>query len=154
MKIEGEVADLVRQAAIMGFARGITWGRASAFVPVAEQRANVPGDSAIVREVLKSAYRMPEAFPALAELDLEGLTGEGIWAEDAAGANAIVRALMAERQEKTDKDKLRADFVEYLREEHGRSCEFLLIVEHAREHLGYQPDDMELEAIYQEVVNG
>lgn len=153
MKIEGEVADLVRQAAIMGFARGITWGRASVFVPVVEQRTNVPGDSAIVREVLKSAYRMPETFPALAELNLEGLTGEGIWAEDTAAANAVVRALMAERQEKTGKDRLRADYIDLMREEHGRNCVFLTIAETASEHLGYQPSQEELEEIYQEVVN-
>lgn len=154
MKVEGEVARLVREAAVLGFVQGSVWGKSVAFVEKGGVREQHPKDSAVVREVLKAAHRMRETFPALAGVDLEGLTGEGIWAEDTASANAVVRALMAERQEKTGKDKLRADFIEHLREQYGRTCEFLLIVEHAREHLGYQPDDEELEAIYQEVVNG
>lgn len=154
MRIKGEIAQLVREAAVLGFVQGSVWGKSVAFVEKGGVQEQHPKDSAIVCEVLKAAHRMRDTFSALAEVDLEGLTGEGIWAKDTASANAVVRALMAGRQEETGKDKLRADFVEYLREEYGRTCEFLLIVEHAKEHLGYQPSEEELEAIYQEVVNG
>lgn len=151
MKIEGEIADLVREAAVLGFVQGGVWGKSVAFVEKGRIREGYPKDSAIVREVLKMAHRMPETFPSLAQADLEGLTGEQIWAEDTAAANEVVKALMLQRDEAAIKD-LRADFVEYLREQYGRTCEFLLIVEHAKEHLGYQPSGDELEAIYQEVV--
>lgn len=154
MKIEGEVARLVREAAVLGFVQGSVWGKSVAFVEKGGVHEQHPKDSAVVREVLKAAHRMPETFPALAEVDLEGLTGEGIWAEDTASANAVVRALMAERDRMKGKDGLRHDFVHFMRDQHGRTCDFLLIVEHAKEHLGYQPDGEELEAIYQEVVSG
>lgn len=104
MKIEGEVADLVREVAVLGFVRGVTWGRASAFTPMVEQRANFPRDSAIVREVLKSAHRLPESFPRLAVVELDGLTGQQIWDEDTAAANEVVKQLLSERKIKKEND--------------------------------------------------
>ena len=69
MKLGKRTAQLVREAAVLGFAEGARW--AGYHHTSAEDRANYPRDSVVLADALRSARSFSDLYPTLARVERE-----------------------------------------------------------------------------------